>query len=90
MYFIMNRNDITFEMMEEYLNNPETDNLAMPSEMYYAIINNYDRIPCSDNIKSPKFKAKISSIGSSCIKSNERLNNDAPTSSLPVIIYLST
>ena len=51
----MNRNDITFEMMEEYLNNPETDNLAMPSEMYYAIINNYDRIPCSDNIKPPKF-----------------------------------
>ena len=51
----MNRNDITFEMMEEYLNNPETDNLAMPSEMYYAIINNYDRIPCSDNIKFPKF-----------------------------------
>ena len=51
----MNRNDITFEMMEEYLNNPDTDNLAMPSEMYYAIINNYDRIPCSDNIKSPKF-----------------------------------
>ena len=51
----MNRNDITFEMMEEYLNNPETNNLAMPSEMYYAIINNYDRIPCSDNIKSPKF-----------------------------------
>ena len=51
----MNRNDITFEMMEEYLNNPDTDNLAMPSEMYYAIINNYDRIPCSDNIKCPKF-----------------------------------
>ena len=51
----MNRNDITFEMMEEYLNNPDTDNLAMPSEMYYAIINNYDRIPCSDNIKSTKF-----------------------------------
>ena len=40
----MNRNDITFEMMEEYLNNPETDNLAMPSEMYYAIINNYERV----------------------------------------------
>ena len=51
----MNRNDITFEMMEEYLNNPETDNLAMPSEMYYAIINNYDRISCSDNIKCSKF-----------------------------------
>ena len=51
----MTREEVTFEIVEEYLHNPSKDNLAMPSEMYYAIINNYDRIPCSDNIKSPKF-----------------------------------
>ena len=51
----MTREEVTFEIVEEYLHNPSKDNLAMPSEIYYFIIDNYNRIPAVDTIKSEKF-----------------------------------
>lgn len=51
----MTREEITIEMINEYLYDTTKDNLAMPSEMYYAITNYFDRIPAIDTIKSDKF-----------------------------------